>query len=158
MSGCLFSFYFIGHILAQIKICHNWVHVLNFLVTFLLLTTNTALYLMLFTSLIKINDCHHFLIRANKRKLGRVGMKAFFAPQKILTIFSPKRKFFAWFSIPGQSCQVFICKNSIWNMAKIWQNSSTLKRVQILSFIAHLLRNEIFASEYKNYYLNKSFE
>ena len=31
-------FSFIGHILVQIKICHNWVHVKKFLVTFLLLT------------------------------------------------------------------------------------------------------------------------
>ena len=29
---------------AKSKICHNWVYVLNFLVTFLLLTTHTALY------------------------------------------------------------------------------------------------------------------
>ena len=39
----LFSFSFIGHILAQVKNCHNWVHVLNFLVTFLSLTTNIEL-------------------------------------------------------------------------------------------------------------------
>ena len=40
-----FSFSFIGHILAQMKICYNWVHhVLKFLVTFLLWTTNTALW------------------------------------------------------------------------------------------------------------------
>ena len=49
MSSCLFSFSFIGHNLAKIKICHNEVHVLNFLVTFLLLTTNTALYFSLLT-------------------------------------------------------------------------------------------------------------
>ena len=40
MSNCLFYFSFIGHDLAYSKTCHNWVHVLNFLVTFLL--TNTA--------------------------------------------------------------------------------------------------------------------
>ena len=34
MSSCLFSFSFIGHILAYIKICHNRVYVSNFLVTF----------------------------------------------------------------------------------------------------------------------------
>ena len=45
MSCCLFSFSYIGHILDSIQICHNWVNVLKFLVTFLLLTTNTALCL-----------------------------------------------------------------------------------------------------------------
>ena len=45
MRSCLFSFSFFGHIWAQIKIWHNCVHVLNFLVTFLLLTTKTALTL-----------------------------------------------------------------------------------------------------------------
>ena len=39
----MFSFSFTSHILAKIKICHNWVCVSNFLVTFLLLTTNSAL-------------------------------------------------------------------------------------------------------------------
>ena len=29
MNSCLFAFCFIGHFLAQIKIWHNWVHVLN---------------------------------------------------------------------------------------------------------------------------------
>ena len=43
MSGCPFSFSFIGHIFAKIKICHNLVYALN-LVTFLLLSTNTALF------------------------------------------------------------------------------------------------------------------
>ena len=47
MSSCLFSFSFIGHILALIKIYQNWVHFLNFLVTFLLLTTDIALYFFL---------------------------------------------------------------------------------------------------------------
>ena len=40
MGSCLFSFNFIGPILAYIKIA---ISALNFLVTFLLLTTNTAL-------------------------------------------------------------------------------------------------------------------
>ena len=44
MSSCLFSFSFIGHIMTKIKICRNCVSIVNFLVTFLLLTTNTALY------------------------------------------------------------------------------------------------------------------
>ena len=42
--SCLFSHSFIGHILAQMKINHVYVYVLDFLVTFLLLATNTALY------------------------------------------------------------------------------------------------------------------
>ena len=44
MSSYLFSFSFIGHILAWIKFRHDWVYVFDLLVTFLLLTTNTALY------------------------------------------------------------------------------------------------------------------
>ena len=40
----IFFLFFFGHILDLIKICQYGVYVLNFLVTFLLLTTNTALY------------------------------------------------------------------------------------------------------------------
>ena len=43
MSSCLFSLSFIGHILAEMKIYHSWVCVLNFVAAFLLLTTNAAL-------------------------------------------------------------------------------------------------------------------
>ena len=44
MNSCLFSFSFIGNILAY-QIYHNWFHILNFFVTFLFLTTNTAFYI-----------------------------------------------------------------------------------------------------------------
>ena len=44
MNSCLFFFSFIGHISTFFQICHYWVFVLNFHVTFLLFTTNTALY------------------------------------------------------------------------------------------------------------------
>ena len=46
INNCLLSFSFIDHILAynMVKICHNWVYVVNFLVTFLFLTTTTSLF------------------------------------------------------------------------------------------------------------------